>query len=268
MSDALPDWRAPYVTTAGEDNEFVTDIRSVVEGGYLTDPTLTIEMACAAAEASEAVTRALDHPWALYTPQQAATVASALFAQLSATADSLRGMQRVLGAMADRGDAGRTDDSTTAGAAPAGALADAVGHLGEAARQLEAVVTGHAHSSVHALQATPSNVTLPQDVHEAFVALAGLLGEDATLNVHHEPGAYDPDDEDGFGCGCDIDILHEGEKYNFHRGDCCWTMIRLSDGRPTKHGTVSYDIWAELPVRLATAHPHQLAQAIRDSLAA
>ncbi|MGW7003682.1 hypothetical protein ACWGCW_12835 [Streptomyces sp. NPDC054933] len=266
MPVALADWRSPYASTAEDSNDFTSEIRSAVDHGDFNDPECTIEMACAAAEASEAVTHALDHQWALYTPQQAATVASALFVQLSATVDSLHNMRQVLGEMAARGD---VDRIRTVGQAEAGGgLAQVVGRLGEVAQQLEAVVDGHAEASVRALHGVRSTASLPTNVHETIAAVAALLGESATLNVRHEPGAYDLETDRGFGCGCQIDIMHQGEKYIFGRGDCCWSLVCESDGRPMSDGSVVYDACAELATSLETAHPHQLAYLIQQALPA
>ena len=93
-------WQALYEQAADYGNDFVTEVRSAVDYG-MSDPEDTVQMACAAAETAEAAAQALSHEWALYTPQQAATVAAALFAQMQATAKSLRTLHQATGHIAE-----------------------------------------------------------------------------------------------------------------------------------------------------------------------
>ncbi|MCM1943270.1 hypothetical protein NC239_34225 [Streptomyces sp. G3] len=68
------------------------------------DPGQTIALAVAGAEAAEGLAAALEGPWALYTPQQVAVTASALFTQITAAGTALEKLDRLLDVMAERGD--------------------------------------------------------------------------------------------------------------------------------------------------------------------
>ncbi|WP_424863424.1 hypothetical protein [Streptomyces sp. MMS24-I29] len=57
------------------------------------EPADTIALAIAGAEAAEGIRDALESDWALHTPQQAAVVASALFAQMSAAAEAFESLR-------------------------------------------------------------------------------------------------------------------------------------------------------------------------------
>jgi hypothetical protein len=83
LDDSTP-WDALYEQAADQSSDLVSEVRSAVEHGT-HDPADSVEMACAAAETTWASGQALSNPWSLYTPQDAATVASALFVQLQYT---------------------------------------------------------------------------------------------------------------------------------------------------------------------------------------
>ncbi|MCC3771766.1 hypothetical protein K6I34_004885, partial [Streptomyces sp. UNOC14_S4] len=100
------DWRELWGAAADEPYtaDLAQEIRFAAERGP-HEPAETLTLACTATEAARALATLLKQEWALYTPQQAATVASALFAQLEAAAEGLRELGGAVRRMADRGDA-------------------------------------------------------------------------------------------------------------------------------------------------------------------
>ncbi|MFJ8187901.1 hypothetical protein [Streptomyces sp. NPDC096105] len=79
------------------------EVRLLAEHGP-EDPGQTIALAVAGPEAAEGLAAALEDPWALYTPQQVAVTASALFTQITAAGTALEKPDRLLDVMAERGD--------------------------------------------------------------------------------------------------------------------------------------------------------------------
>ncbi|MDA5279935.1 hypothetical protein [Streptomyces sp. Isolate_45] len=248
-SDDSDSWRSPYEAEE-EGSDLTTEIRSLMDHG-VTDPGYAIDMACAAAEASETLCVLLRSQWALYTPQQAATVVSALFAQVSAAAEALRGVDRVLAHMAARGDLGhQTDHGDERPRTTLPAAADA----------LDRVLGGHASQSVELLLRTPSTAPLPADAHEAVAAVARLLGP-RTPMTRCDPTTPTQGIVDSLstGCGCEIDIESQGQVFSFGRGDSCWSLdlkVVMPDG------SAIYDSVAELGTSLDTAHPDHLVEEI------
>ncbi|MGV9884755.1 hypothetical protein [Streptomyces sp. NPDC003006] len=250
-------FNALYERAAAEPGDLVSEVRTAVESG-MCDPRDSVEMACAAAETAEAVVTALSSPWALYTPQDAATVASALFVQLQHTADALGELGGALGRIGERGE---TQMSAPAGPGQPANLGDALATLRSVSEQIHGLAARHASTTVRALHAAPASAPRPADVHETVAAVAALLaeqhGQAVTLNRHHEDGeSEDPDDE--FGCGCDVTILADDEEYTFHRGDSEWSLTQESDGRELPDGTIVYDAYETLSTTWKTAHPQQL----------
>lgn len=252
-------WQALYERAADDGNDFLTEVRSAVDYG-LSDPEDTVQMACAAAETAEAAVQALNHEWALYTPQQAATVASALFAQLEATAEALRTLRQAIGHVADRGEMKIPAPSHGEQALNAG---DALESLLNMSEEIDCLVSRYASHTVKSLDAAAGTATLPTDAHETISAVAALLIEQlpgqVTFDQRHEAGEYDPDDDHGFGCGCSITIVADGETYDVSHGDSEWAVIRQSDGRKNSDGTITFTNWAKLSTSLDAAHPQQLA---------
>ncbi|MFE2094182.1 hypothetical protein [Streptomyces sp. NPDC059460] len=254
-SDDNLSWRDLYDRAAREPNDLVGEVRTAVEYG-MHDPRDSVEMVCAAEETTAAVVTALSSPWSLYTPQDAATVASGLFVQLQHHADALQELGRAVGRIAERGEV-----ELPAPAVPGqpANLGDALAALQSMSEQVRGLVTRHASTTVRALHAAPGSAPVPADVHETVVAAAALLAEQhggaVRLNRRHEDGAYE---DDGFGCGCDITLVTGNEEYNFHRGDSEWSLIRESDGRELPDGSTVYDTHETLSITLKTAHPQQL----------
>ncbi|MGW2306239.1 hypothetical protein [Streptomyces sp. NPDC001809] len=255
--DDATSWTALYEQVSDEPNDYVSEVRSAVEYGQ-NDPEDTVMMACAAAETAGASVTALSSEWSLYTPQDAATVASALLVQLRNTADALTGLVGAVGRIVERGE---VELPAAAGPGQPANLADALTTLRTVADTVNGLVDRHASTTVRALYAAPGTAVLPGDVHETVVAVAALLAEqydqEVTLNRRHPDGTYE-DDGSGFGCGCDVTIAAGDEEFNFHRGDSEWALTRESDGTGEPGGVTTFSEWETLSTTLKTAHPQQL----------
>ncbi|WLQ38378.1 hypothetical protein P8A18_33155 (plasmid) [Streptomyces castrisilvae] len=256
LDDNTP-WTALYDKTGSDHSDYVSEVRSAVEYG-LNDPGQSVEMACAAAETADAAAQALSSTWSLYTPQDAAAVASALLVQLQNNADALAELVRAVGRLVERGEA-----ELPAPASPGqpANLADALTALRTVADTVNGLVDRHASTTVRALDAAPGTAVLPGDVHETVVAVAALLAEqydqEVTLNQRHPDGTYE-DDDSGFGCGCDVTIAAGREEFTFHHGDSEWALTRESDGKQQAGGVTTFSTWETLSTTLKTAHPQQL----------
>ncbi|GAB2891860.1 hypothetical protein GCM10022245_28830 [Streptomyces mayteni] len=266
------DWRTRWQAADEKDlaADWLGEFRCV-NADQLPEPVDTITVACAIAESASALPVALGTEWSLYTPQQAADVASAVFSQIEAAAQALRALSGALSRIIDRGDTQLPppDANTLPPAGPATATA----RLQAAADDIEQLLDRYAHSCVNELDAIPTTVVLPADAHDTVAAVAACMGEAATFIWHHEPGAYDPDTDGGFGCGCAVEVTHDGETWNFTRGDCCWRLLRLGGGEPTPDGGRIYSSrdgssWMDLDVSEATAYPAHLVEEIWASLEA
>ncbi|MFD3872263.1 hypothetical protein [Streptomyces sp. NPDC058623] len=219
-------------------------------GDHSPEPATTIALAIAGAEGAEGLRDATQADWAVYTPQQAAVVASALFAQVNAMADTFVSLRRLIQQAADRHETAFPPE-----------VAD---HLTRAA----AAVTSTDHLGagvVDALNACPDLVRLPDNAHETLVAVGALLGPAAKLTERHGPGEYTEDD-DGFGCGCDITFEHRGRVWHFQRGDSSWDLVRGQAGEERGDGSTVFTEGHELGVTDSTAHPQHLVTLIRAAL--
>lgn len=267
LDDSTP-WHNLYEQVADQQNDLVSEVRTAVEYG-MSDPQDSVEIACAAAETAEACVQALSSPWSLYSPQDAATVASALFVQLQQNAHALQELGRAVGRIVERGE---TELPAPAGAGQPANLADALAVLRAVSDQIHGLVARHASTTVRALHAAQGSAPVPADAHQTVVGVAALLAEQhvgaVTLNTRHEDGGFDPESDDGFGCGCDVTILSNGEEYNFHRGDSEWSVSRASDGQELPDGSTVFQTWETLSTSLKTAHPQQLADDVLRVMAA
>ncbi|WP_329449120.1 hypothetical protein OG906_40985 (plasmid) [Streptomyces sp. NBC_01426] len=265
LDDTAP-WNRLYEQASEKQNDLLSEVRTAVDHG-MDDPVDSIEMACTAAETAGAVVRALESPWALYTPQDAATVASALFVQLQHSADAFLELRRSVGRIVERGEA---DLVAPAAGKPAN-LGDALETLQALSDTLHGLVARHASTTVRALEAAPGSALVPTDSHQTMAAVAALLAGQhdgkVALNTRHEDGDYDPQDDDSCGCGCDVTILDADEEYNFHRGDSEWSVTRASDGRDLTDGSTVFGTWETLSTSLKTAHPQQLADDVLHVIA-
>ncbi|MFB7211088.1 hypothetical protein [Streptomyces sp. NPDC056255] len=267
LDDSTP-WDALYERAADQSNDLVSEVRSAVEHGT-RDPEDSVEMVCAAAETTWASGQALSSPWSLYTPQDAATVASALFVQLQYSADALQELACAVGRIVERGEA---ELPAPAGAGQPANLSDALETLRSVSDTIHGLADRHASTTVRALHAAPSSAPMPADAHQTVKAVAALLTQQhdgaVTLTTRHEEGAYEDDPDDGYGCGCDVTIVSGGEEYSFHRGDSEWSLTRESNGRKLSDGSTVFSIWESLDTALRTAHPQQLTDGILRVMAA
>ncbi|MGW4954799.1 hypothetical protein [Streptomyces parvulus] len=254
---AYAPFNALYERAADEPSDLVREVRTAVECG-MCDPRDTVEMACAATQTAEAVVTALSSPWALYTPQDAATVTSALFVQLQHTADAFKMLGHALGQIAKRGE---MPLPAPAGPEQSANLGDALITLRSMSEQIHGLTARHAATTVRALHIAEASAPRPADAHETVAAVAtllnGQLGQAVTLNRRHADGEFE-DPNDGFGCGCDVTIRTAADEYNFHRGDSEWSLTRESDGRGLSDGSVVYDAFETLSTTWKIAHPQQL----------
>ncbi|GAA2267671.1 hypothetical protein GCM10010232_70070 [Streptomyces amakusaensis] len=251
--------RAVERAAGPEQNSLVAEVRTAVEFG-MCDPKDSVEMACTAAETAEALVTALSSPWSLYTPQDAATIASALFVQLQQSADALQTLRRTVGQIAERGE---TEVPAPAGPGQRANLGDALEALRSVSEQIHGLVARHASTTVRALYTAPSSAPVPADEHETVVAVAALLAKQhdgtVTLNRHHPDEEDHPAPDGGFACACDVTILSADDEYNFHRGgDSQWTVARASEYVRTHNGSAVFDTQEALSTTLKTAHPQQL----------
>ncbi|WP_051856979.1 hypothetical protein [Streptomyces sp. NRRL S-1868] len=265
--DDRTSWTALYERTGVEPNDYVSEVRSAVEYG-LHDPEDSVGMACAAAETADASVQALLSPWSLYTPQDAAVVASALFVQLRHGADALAELARSASRIVERGEA---ELPAPAGPGKPANLADALVALRTVSDAVHSLVDGHASTTVSALHAAPGTAPLPGDAHESVVAVAALLAEQhdrtVTLNQRHRDGAFEVAN-DGFGCGCSVTIAGDSEEYDFNRGDSEWSLFRESDGQKQPDGSTVFSTWKTLSTTSLNAHPQQLVDDILRVIAA
>jgi hypothetical protein len=261
-----PAWRSPHDSAARErePNDLVMEVRTAVDYG-LADPVDAIEMACAATETTAATVTALSHPFALYTPHDAATIASALFLQLQHSAAALTALRRGIEAMAQRGD---TDVPDPAGPDQPSNLGNALQQLHHTADDIDQLISRHAPTTIAALAGAGNRAPIPRNAHETLVAVSRLLAEQlddtAKLLENHDLDDYDPADDDDFGCACAIRISSGSETFLFDRGDHVWCLLRESDGQRLPDGSVTF-LTSDTEMRstpLAAAHPQQLAQDI------
>ncbi|MFH8894492.1 hypothetical protein [Streptomyces sp. NPDC017949] len=206
--------------------------------------------AIAGAEAAEGLRDALESDWALYTPQQAAVVTAALFAQLNATRDIFEALRRLLQNAETRRETAFTSEAAYRLTHAAAAVAFAC---------------NFAPGVVNALNACPDLTRLPSNAHETLAGVATLLGPAAKVMENHGPGEY-PEDDRGCGCGCEIRFEHRGQMWNFHRGNSSWDLVREQDGEVLEDGSTIYNGWNGLGPTDSTAHPQHLMALLRAKL--
>lgn len=241
-------------------DEVCKEVRLLTECG-VDDPGGTIALAIAGAEAAEGLVAALEDDWALYTPQQVAVTASALFAQITAAGAALEKLDEHLDLLAERGEITVPDYD---GVGEAQRLITAQSTLGAMGQEALGVTKERDwNAAVDILASTPYFGGLPDSAHEAITALAGLLGDSAKFfpcQLQDEAGPAATEQE---GCGCRIELIdREGTVWDFHRDDSIWYLVPLADltssGEP-------------LPVRQlsmaeACPHPQHLALLVEQTL--
>lgn len=259
-------WRDHWRETEADDytHDLTHNITAAAKDA--TEPRDVLAIAAASATAAESLAVALGADWALYTPQQAAQVASAILSQVESSAASLLELDAALQDVANRSDVEMPEISGMVARSEEN-LADALDRMRTAADELQEVVRDHAETLVNALAAVPCTLVLPGSIHETIHAVAGLLKGDVTVRVPHKPDDFDADSV-GFGCGCSIDIVQSGEIYNFYRGDHEWVIVRESDEETLPDGSTVWSRSTKLEAHEHNAHPAQLAEEIRHLLEA
>jgi hypothetical protein len=239
-------------------------LRLITEPGP-DDPGQTVALAIVGAEAAEGLAAALEDEWALYTPQQAAVTASALFAQIAAAGAALEKLSDCLDVMAGRGEI-TVPDYDAAGEAERLCTAQSV--LGAAGQEAFGTIdAADCDEAVDILATTPYTGTLPVSTHETFVQLAGMLGDSAKLvPCYQSPtemvsAARDYED----GCGCRIELTdRDGIVWDFHRSDGTWYFMPLADVTPSGRPLTG----RALSMTETCPHPQHLALLVRQMLAA
>nr|WP_143657618.1 hypothetical protein [Streptomyces sp. alain-838] len=231
-------------------------VRMITEGDA-AQPHDAIALSIAGAEATEGVLVSLDSEWALYTPQQVAYAASALFAQITAAGLALEKLDAHLDVMAERGDIAMPDMEQAArdegGEAGRIGLAQmAMGSVGYAA---STIVPPSAEEAVRLLAAAQRLAPLPANAHETVTEVGHLLGDEAKIFTAHHDGDAQPTDHDREHCGCRIELTTpDGTLWDFRRHDGQWCLTRMADLHTV-----------ELAAGDACADPRHLAALLRQA---
>ncbi|MFD3337399.1 hypothetical protein ACFWV1_32930 [Streptomyces sp. NPDC058700] len=184
------------------------------------EPADTLALAVTAAIASEGLGKALGHEWAIYTPQDAAVVASAITATLQDSVENLRFLNQAVRHTAARGEISIPAPS----ASGEDTLADALNRLTGAADEIQAHLK-LLRPAIRTLDASPCTYQAPQDVHATVMAAAALLGDQAKTITNLEDCRADQGDADD-PCGCVLEISAPGERYFFDYSDSGWSLLR------------------------------------------
>lgn len=267
--DSSPEWLDLWRRTADADAEssrrligdVCAGIELVTDNGP-DDPDEVIALSIAGAQAAEATSAGLDQEWALYTPQQAAVVASALFAQIDAAGAALQKLSQYLHIMDARDDVDMPefdgDDEPNLSNAEA-----TLGAIGEETRAALSDTKG----AVRVLAETPYVGTLPVDAHQTITAVAELLGDTAVLvSEHHihDDAELRENYSQGYGCGCSIKLQDAtGSEWEFQRGDSTWNLFRHAD--VGENGVLQ--TWTELRVTEPGAHPGHVVTLLNQEIA-
>jgi hypothetical protein len=250
-----------WADTDDQGFSYVNDLVGSAEqaGDDAHEPVDTLALACTAAFASTALGKALDHEWALYTPQDAAVVASAIQAQVATTADNLRKLIRAVEHIAERGEVELPEVSGLDGPEEE-TLSDALDQISEVAGQLGEVVTAM-HPLVPSLHRAASKFRPSPNLHSNLRAVVALLGEGAEMNEHQH-------DEDHEESGCTAVITRGSETYYFGYMDSEWTLLRDGDAEHHSDGSKFWINGGSVTIEAGEelAHPHQLAQEVRQAI--
>lgn len=221
------------------------------------DPDEVIAVAITGAIAAEATAAGLDREWALYTPQQGAVVASALYAQIEAAGAALEHLAAYLHVMDERRDVVLPELNDPVNPS----LNEAEMAAGTAGGEVRAA-THDAEQVVQLLAQAPYLGRQPAHCHETLTTVADLLGEAATLDTG--PCACDVEEGDAGdrGCGCFVVITDAGGVvWQFQRVDGSWSLWKSND---VADGVLSD--WVELTASGARAHPGHIASLIRQEV--
>ncbi|MGW6570058.1 hypothetical protein [Streptomyces sp. NPDC054975] len=244
--------------TSGYVNDLASAAEQVADDAH--EPTDTMALAVTAAIASAGLGKSLGHEWAIYTPQDAAVVASAINATLQDSAANLRLLEQAVRSIAARGEVS-IPTPTESGEDN---LADALDHLTRAANEIQAGLD-LLPPAIHALNAAPCSYRSPEDVHATVVAVAALLGDQAEIITKLEDCRADQGDQDD-PCGCVLEISAPGERYFFDYSDSGWSLLRHSAAVTNADGNMVWNGTNTLDVKEATVHPHQLVEEIKRTM--
>ncbi|WP_225634627.1 hypothetical protein [Streptomyces solaniscabiei] len=242
----------------------VCDGLRLITGPGPDDPGQTIALAIAGAEAAEGLAAALEGEWALYTPQQAAVTASALFAQIAAAGAVLEKLDGCLDVMAERGEITVPDCDGTGEAKRLCTTQSVLGAVGQEA--FGAIDARDCDEALDILTTIPYTGALLANTHETFAQLADLLGDSAKLlpcgqpPTEMVPPAQDYED----GCDCRIELTdRDGIVWDYFRSDCTWYFMPLADVTPSGRPLTG----RELSMTETCPHPQHLALLVRQTLA-
>lgn len=242
-----------------EDNgDYVNDLIGSAEQAAddAQEPEDTLALACAAAIGGESLGKALDHPWALYTPQDAAVVASALQAQAGSLVSNLRQLAEAVEYIAARGE---VDIPEASGLVPSEAenLTNALDRLRGIADGVEEPLEGIAVAAA-SLNRAPAGFQRAQSYHDNLRAVTALLGDGVTVL------ACPPEDAGLAVCRCSATIVRNGETYYLNYQDSTWSLLADSQGTPLPGGGKGWVNGGSFHIdaKEALAHPRQLADEV------
>lgn len=239
-------------------NDMCNGLRTFTDGG-VDEPDEVIALAIAGAETAEGLEAALDIEWALYTPRQAAVVASALFTQIEAAATAMDKLSKHLDVMAARGDITEpTLDFEAVG--DAALLGDVQRKLAATAYEADCAVAADRVAAVDILAARPYLGTMPTNSHETLVAVAELAGGNGELLTHQHLRDIEElarAERNGFSCGCWVEFADcTGAVWQLRQVDGPWCLVP-AEGQEER---------IELPLYETGAHPRRLWALIHHEL--
>jgi hypothetical protein len=237
-----------------EDNgTYVNDLVGSAEqvAGDCGEPRDTLALACASAITAEGLTQALNAEWSLYTPQDAAVVASALYSQVASSIANLRSLDAAVRRVEQRADV-QVDHT----------VSDALQRLTMTADSLHAALAP-LRPVVETLDRTPTSYVPAENVHETLEEVATLLGPGADLI--NNCGGQGPSSRYG-GCGCVLHISQRGDVYYFDYGEAGWSLLCDGDAQRRPDGTMAWVNPEQLEVKEPEAHPAHLVAAIRRAI--
>ncbi|MCX4648152.1 MULTISPECIES: hypothetical protein [unclassified Streptomyces] len=232
----------------------------VTDWGDRTIPTKSLRSRLPGPSRQSPPLRAL--AWSGRCTPRSRPLSSALYAQIDAAGSALENLAGYLHVMDARHDVvlPEFNDSETPNLNNAEM---SMGCAGEEAR----AATCDAETAVRILAETPYLGRQPKDAHETIIAVADLLGEQATLITEHhvhDEAELRENYGDGFGCGCVVRITDStGSAWEFQRGDSSWNLWRRAD----VDGSGILGNWIELDAGDARAHPGHVVSLIEQEIA-
>lgn len=231
-----------------DDNGYTHDLVDTIEevGNDAREPIDTMALACSGTLAATALGRALGHEWALYTPQDAAVVASAIQNHLAETVANLRKLTIAVQHVGNRGEADLH------------ALSGTLDQLARVADSIALDAAGLA-PAIADLSAAETSHSLATTVHENLLKVAALVGGTAP-----DTCTQGPDDS----CYCLATITRGSETYFLGYGELDWTLHVDSQGTRQPDGSTAWTHHKDndLGPTRELAHPQQLAEAVEQAI--